>query len=73
MTITIKLLEAWRDHNHIIVRARYGELNQEIKAEGDDTESAKHNLELHFKAVHAPHTTVRFSIAGARTGPANEA
>jgi hypothetical protein len=73
MTITIKLVEAARDHNHVIIKARYGELSQEIKAQGDDTESAKHNLELHFKAIYGAATTVQFSIAGARTVSSDQA
>lgn len=68
MTITIKLLESYRDHDKIVVRCRHGELNQEIRSEGNDTDSAKKNLELHFKAQYGDQAVVRFTLARARNG-----
>lgn len=72
MNITIKLVEAARDHDKVVIRARYGELNKEIKAQGDDTENAKHNLALFFKAQYGNTTTIKFTVAGARNGQPNQ-
>jgi hypothetical protein len=71
-TITIRIVEAARDHDRIVIRAMYGELNKEIKAQGNDTEGAKHNLALFFKAQYGDKTTVKFTVAGARNGHAHQ-
>lgn len=71
-SITIRLIEAARDHDKVVIKALYGELNKEIKAQGDDTENAKHNLALFFKAQYGDKTTVKFTVAGARNGHSNQ-